>query len=215
MNVVRMNSNSSLYLERPDLIGAAASGVRDVMILQGLQPALLSGGLDTSRVLDVFEEDSFNRGRQQLDVVRYADQLVRYTDVGEGDSDYVLTDQDIFAPETNFVFGVTWGETTQLSIQSVARFLRSTRDRKLQGELITHVARHEYAHMAGLLENQDFVNPDGRGGIYEGYCADLCTMQQVVSVEEVIAQVQRLDGHELAGFCMNCIDMLDRKARNR
>ncbi|MDB5175391.1 MAG: hypothetical protein JWM81_249 [Candidatus Saccharibacteria bacterium] len=208
---VRLNANASLYNERPDLFMAAAIGISDVLKLQGHTPVLTTSGPETAEAISGFEARSYNPGRQQLDLRSHLELLAASTDLAGPKTDFLVTDWDMFAEGTWYVFGVTIYEW-QLSVQSVARFVRHTSDVKLQGKLMTHIARHEYAHMAGMISPQDYSHPDRRSGLYAGHCANVCTLQQVMMVPETLSLASKLDGHELAGFCAGCVTSLRRKA---
>ncbi len=80
-----------------------------------------------------------------------------------------------------------------------------------QAALVTkHIARHEVGHLVGL-DDDTIRKQDIRGGIYEGHCANECTMQQVVSIPEAVSLATRLQHKANAGFCRDCTNYLARK----
>jgi predicted Zn-dependent protease len=206
---IHLNAPAELYVERPDLFMAAAAGIADVGIVQNREMAVVSGGLEAAFALSTLQQSAYNRSRAQVELDRYASLIVGGTD-RENDN-FVLTDEDVYMEGTNFVFGATmpWHG---LSVQSAARFVRTTSSQSLQRHLIRHVARHEYGHLVGLNAAEDYKNPDVRGGIYEGHCADECTMQQVMSVPEAAELTEKLKDRELAGFCAGCVRGLRARA---
>jgi predicted Zn-dependent protease len=212
-SLVRLNASESLYTERPDLLVEAAGGVYDVIGIQGTGATLATGGLETASVISQFEAQAFNPRRGQLDLDAHLKNLAAGTDVAStAQADIILTDSDLYAEGMNFVFGVTFSARA-LCVESVARFTHFTKDIDTQKALVRHVARHEYGHLVGMLKTTDYANPDKRGDIYEGHCANTCTMQQIMSVGEAVRLVERLSGRGVAGFCMDCVGSLQRKAR--
>ncbi len=209
---VRLNASASLYADRPDLFNSAAIGIRDVMIIQGREPQISTGGQNTASAISRFEVQSYNNSRQQVDINIYLLNLGDDTDVASNrTADFIITDRDMYAEGTNFVFGSTLFDW-QLSIQSVARFIKATRDEALQNRLTQHIARHEFAHLSGMNKPSNYANPDKRGGIYSGHCANMCTLQQANSVTEAINQVERLGDDGIAGFCLDCVKAIWLKA---
>lgn len=209
---VRLNSTQELLTSRPDLINEAAKGVLDVLTIQGLDntTSLSTGGEATASYISAVSARHFNRQRQQLYLTGLAEELINTTDIGSSpgsNADFILTGQDLYADRLNFVFGCTWS-TLGLSVQSVSRVVSATRDTEAQRLHTRHVARHEFAHMRGLIEPSDFRNPDRREGIYSGHCADVCTMRQSITVKEALSQAIELQDHELAGFCECCVKKL-------
>lgn len=208
---IRLNSGGNLLRERPDLLQSAANGIADVTRLRGADTQILTGGNSTSDVLASYEQRFYNDSRQQLDLDRYMLALANETDLAGTDThDFLLTDLDAFAEGTNFVFGNTIFDW-RLSAQSVARFLRATNDEILQNSAVRHVARHEYAHIAGMNSTGDYMNPDNRGGLYEGHCANECTLHQVNSVKETFELLDTLSSTRTSGFCLSCIATLRSK----
>lgn len=75
--------------------------------------------------------------------------------------------------------------------------------------LARHIARHEFGHLLGL-DSSTIRNKDNRGGLYEGHCANDCTMQQVMNVEQAYDRAQHLLRRPHAGFCGDCVEVLRR-----
>jgi len=126
-----------------------------------------------------------------------------------GELDFALVTPDIFSEDTNFVFGMTV-EPWKLSVQSIARFVAATADEDLQRASIRHLAKHEFAHMRGLADPEDFDNPQRDAGgtkLYDGHCANTCSLQQVMSVPETFQLIEVLPEDE-AGFCVSCVSAL-------
>lgn len=210
ISTVRINTNSGVLSSRPDLLMAAASGINDVIQLQGNKSQLLHGGHETAQTIDSLETESFNLKRQQLDLGRFVTLVARH----ENDRIiecpyYVISDRDFYAENLNFVFGVT---NSNISVQSVYRFIQATADQGLQQASVRHIARHEYGHLAGMNDPSDYANPDTRGSIFSGHCANLCTMSQYVSVDQVFEAVTRSASSAVAGFCDDCVNSLHAKA---
>ena len=203
--LVRLNSPSRLLQGRRDLVNAAAYGIADVLRIQGIEPRVSMGIGKTADFLANLERKNYNYDRNQLNVKNYAIDLVNQSDIGSKTPDFILTDVDIYADNTNFVYGVTWA-SIQLSIQSVARVIKEIPHRGLQQGVVQHIARHEFAHMRGLNESIDYTNPDRRGGIYNGHCANICTMHQVQNMKEGLTLYQELakTPSKSAGFCDDC-----------
>lgn len=211
---VRINSSQEVLSGRIDLVEAAASGVNDVLTIQGFDVPLVSGGEDTAQIISSHASATFGRQRPQVNVGDFALDMINDTQVGNpAIPDYILLGQDLFSERTNFVFGCTW-PTLGLSVQSIARVMQHTSDRGLQRLHTRHVARHEFAHLRGLYEPSDYANPDRRSGIYQGHCADICTMRQSMTVQEAIQQAKQLESHDLAGFCVGCFRTLWSKRYN-
>ena len=123
---------------------------------------------------------------------------------------YIVTDRDMYAEDTNFVFGVTRSHGG-IAIQSLARFMADIRSPADQATMARHIARHEYAHMIGMNTPSDYANPDMRGGLHEGHCANNCTLHQVMNVPESIQLVSGLDFFTDAGFCGSCVKRIRTK----
>ncbi len=211
--LIRLNANEYLHNARPDLLVEAAGGIYDVIGIQGSGAKIVTGGLETASVISQFEAQAFNHRRGQLDLDAHVQNLAANTDVASPtQTDFILTAKDLYADDLSFVFGVTY-TSRALCIESVTRFVAHTKDVDLQKALVRHVARHEYGHLVGMNNRADYVRPDTSGGINEGHCADTCTMQQILSVDEAVKQVERLSGRGVAGFCMGCVGSLQRKAR--
>jgi hypothetical protein len=126
---------------------------------------------------------------------------------------YMLVGRDMTAlgPDNkvlNFIFGATDKEIGQ-TVQSVYRFLEAGLSSEQVALVTKHIARHEFGHLVGL-DSDSIRNQDKRGGIYEGHCANECTMQQVMSVPEAIGLATRLKDKPKAGFCNDCTGFLAR-----
>ena len=127
---------------------------------------------------------------------------------------YMLIGQDLTAlgpdnRELNFIFGATDKEIGQ-TVQSVYRFIEAGLSPEQTVLVSKHIARHEFGHLVGL-DVDTIRNQDTRGGIYEGHCANECTMQQVVSAPETLWVATKLQHSDNAGFCEDCNDYLARK----
>lgn len=124
---------------------------------------------------------------------------------------YMLVAQDMTARQSsdrvlNFVFGVTSKEIGQ-SVQSVWRFMEAGLNMERVVLAARHIARHEFGHIVGL-DQETIARQDHRGGIAEGHCVNDCTMQQVMSVPEVLDLAMRLQQSHNAGFCEDCAGFL-------
>ncbi len=210
----RINSSQEVLSGRRDLLEAAASGINDVLVIQGFDVPLVTDGEKAAQVISAYAAETLNHRRGQVNVTDFALDMVNNTDLGNpAVPDFILLDTDLFNERTNFVFGCTWA-SLGLSVQSIARVMRYTNDPGLQRLHTRHVARHEFAHLRGLNKASDYLKPDSREGIYQGHCADTCTMRQCVTVEEAITQAKELENHELAGFCTGCFRTLWNKRYN-
>ncbi len=109
----------------------------------------------------------------------------------------------------NFIFGATDKEIGQV-VQSVYRFIEAGLSPEQVALVTKHIARHEFGHLVGL-DDDTIIKQDKRGGIYEGHCANECTMQQVMSVSETVSLATKLQHKHNAGFCSDCSGYLDRK----
>ena len=208
---VQLYPSAQVREEYPDHIKAAAFGIADVLTVQGYSPRIVSAREEISTFIGQLEQQNYNSSRGQLSLESYWQTLGTHTDMlRTSRPDFVLSGLDLYAENTNFVFGVTIPEM-QVSVQSIARYIRMTRDESVQLAATRHIARHEYAHIAGMNDRSDYRRPDTRGGIYEGHCMDECTMQQVMNTNDVLSLLEKLDGHELAGFCVSCVSSLRRK----
>ena len=211
--IVRLNSNSSIFNNHPNLIHSTAQGISDVLSIQGYDPIIATGGKSTAQLIDSLESLDFDITRKQINLNQYLGRLASSTNLATTEqADYLLTDLDLYSDGTNFVFGVTLADW-QLSVQSIHRFTQTGGGDSMQEKLATHIARHEFAHMAGLNQPSDYTNPDRRGGLYQGHCANLCTMHQIMSSKDAIGLVHKLNGQANAGFCKSCVNTLRNKSR--
>ena len=212
MKRVTVNPVLQLRSERPDLFDATINGIHDVQNLQIQEVGVATWPDANLAPLDtIFAKhyDSY-RGQIALDVV--LDELDG-TNIGAGNTDekhYLVSDVDMYAGSLNFCFGVT-SYAAGVSIQSMARFIQAIPRTTDQGIMARHVARHEYAHLIGMNAQSDYDAPDLRGGIYEGHCANECTIQQVMSVPESVKLVSNLDFYTDAGFCGSCVKRIRTK----
>jgi predicted Zn-dependent protease len=212
MRNVILDANVALYENRPDLFDAAAAGIHDVLTVQGLNGKIVSGGPYSAEIISGIEHEVHNPERGQVDLVDFVPVLAKRTNLEASTPNFILTAQDLhYGEQTSFVFGLTL-PSWQLSVQSVARFVSYVDDPGIQRRLVRHIARHEYGHMAGMNELNDYANPDRRSGLYEGHCANLCTLRQVMCVQEVEALSLELSDRETAGFCVGCVASLRQKA---
>lgn len=210
--MVRLNASVEVFQNREDLLLSAARGIGDVLALQGFEPRVSVGNEASAEFISVSEERAYNSARHQIDLTSHLLYLANNSDLAsKNQADFVLTDKDMYAEGTNFVFGSTLSER-QLSVQSVARFIRHTRDIGIQNTVTKHVARHEFAHLVGMNQSSDYINPDRHGGIYASHCANDCTLQQVMNVTEAINAAIRLADRQMAGFCPDCAKSLRQKA---
>lgn len=118
---------------------------------------------------------------------------------------------DLFAEGTNFIFGQN--SATEIGgYLALSPFRFSADNAGNIGPVMKHIARHEAGHMFGLREDSDYPNPDRRGGLYEGHCAnEPCTMQQKVTVPDMLRQMEKLQHRPHAGFCADCVATLHKK----
>lgn len=207
---VRVFSNASIFDERIDLLEAAATGVADTIRVAGHTSEFTPIKHEVTEFFSALEERSYNSQRHQLNIIDYANEIHRRTNLGDNTPTYLLTDKDVYATNTNFVFGMTLN-SAQMAVQSVARYVTATRDEGLQQMVTRHVARHEFGHMMGMLDLTDYARPDMRGGLYDGHCRDVCTMQQVMNVREAFDAAAILSERQMAGFCGACVVSLRRK----
>lgn len=211
---VRIFPDLSLYEKRLDLIEAGISGIDDVRIIMGLATCEHKYNVVDRRAISSVEEVSFDEQRGQIDVDAFAFNLdFEYGIHKSPENVFVLTDRDLFAEKCQFVIGRTIRDKN-LSIQSVYRFIKATNDESLQKESIRYIARHNYAHLAGLKRSEDFENPNVINGIANGHCSDgYCTMRQALSVDEILRLVESpVYQDNMAGFCMNCVKGLIKKS---
>jgi hypothetical protein len=127
---------------------------------------------------------------------------------------YMLIGRDLTALGSdnrvlNFIFGATDKEIGQ-TVQSVYRFVEAGLSPEQTALVTRHIARHEFGHLVGL-DTDTIRKQDRRGGIYEGHCANECTMQQVMSVSETVTLANKLEHKHNAGFCTDCVGYLARK----
>lgn len=195
---------------------ATARGVEDVLKVQQVDrlvdPILTDPA--TSNWLQSLATYHQN-GRGQVNIAGFADTLTNssVTRRPERTADFVLLGDDLGYEGLNFVFGITQ-PVENLSIQSIYRFRQYTGNTQDQELCTRHVARHEFGHMRGMNETYDYANPDMRGGHYEGHCQNECTMHQVDSAKETLELAKALEGHRMAGFCVDCVARLLDKRLN-
>lgn len=214
-NKVLIIPTSNVLRDHEHLVGSVRQAVHDVSTkIQRFEPEIIIAGNTVADEYSEHEKDAYNHEREQIDVDKYSSVLFKNTNIlgPERIPTIILTDKDMNYEnrETNFVFGVGWGDSLQLSVQSINRIIKATDDKISQSSLANYLARHEYGHMLGL-NRSNYAEPDKRGGIYKGHCgADACTMNQVTSISEIIALVEKLDGNsdKLAGFCAGCVAKL-------
>ncbi|MCA9323822.1 hypothetical protein KC992_01840 [Candidatus Saccharibacteria bacterium] len=187
----------------PALAESAYLGIVDVIETADLRPRvdseMLSGAGSLSEVIQYFRLPN-----GQIDADRLYGTLVETGFSSPDNPRFLLLSEDLRTEGTNFIFGFSVKEVG-LSVQSLARF------RRLPAEALRrttrHIARHEYGHLLGL-DKSSIKNLDTRGGLYEGHCANVCTMQQVMSVPETDALARTLSTKPLAGFCLDCVGSL-------
>ncbi|MEI6850939.1 MAG: hypothetical protein WCK26_03155 [Candidatus Saccharibacteria bacterium] len=202
-----LNANSSLLNNRKDLFFAAADGISDVIKLQGFEPVLMIEDENCTAIIDHSENVSYNPYRQQIELQHYLSSLVDFApNITNNRPDYILTDQDIYPEGMNMAYALgCTPDNAHLSIQSIARIVRATENPLLQYDAVRHIARHEFGHIIGMNSESDYFNPDKRPGLYEGHCANDCTMHQVMSPEEAIEAAEYLKDYNMAGFCIGCV----------
>lgn len=213
--IIRVDASSNVWRERTDLIASAMIGIKEVTDLQGSNATVITGGMNKAQKLSSYEIPALGMRNNQLmlDVDKYALNMANNDHSVVGPNvDYVLTDRDMFAQENNFIYGVAYHKW-QLSIQSINRYVKATRDVDMQRKLVAHTARHEYGHLAGLKSPEDYINPDMRPDPYTGHCLNVCTMAQTITDNETMKLVEKLNGRGLSGFCAHCVAKLRQKAK--
>lgn len=214
MRYATVNPVWEMEKERPDLFDATIAGIRDVQRMQ-IHDHRIATWTDKGRSqIDALFRRGYNARRGQIALDQVLMELDQ-TNVGAGnpqEAHYLVTTEDMYFGNLNFCFGVS-SSAAGRSVQSLARFIRGVRRPKDQTSLARHIARHEYGHLIGMNEISDYDNPDLRGGIYEGHCANTCTIKQVISADETVRLVKGLDffGAD-AGFCASCVSRIRHKS---
>ena len=209
---VFVNPTSRLELERPDITIATARGIDDVQRMQSSGGSVFTWGPAGRRQISDIVDSRYDQRRGQVNLELLLSDIGR-TNMAEPSVDnrhYIVTDRDMFAEGTNFVFGITSAHQG-VAIQSLMRFMSEISNHRDQATMARHIARHEYAHMIGMNSRSDYAKPDTRGGIYEGHCANTCTVSQVMSVRESVRLVNELDFYTDAGFCGSCVKRIRSK----
>lgn len=202
---VRLAADVEVLQDYPRTIPAMASGIADVMGVARRDYDFDQTFLEQARSLTDIETTAVNPAGQ-VD----ADDFYRKL-LGVADTDrplFVLIGKDLRAEGTNFIFGFGLKEAG-LCVQSLFRYARDTHRSELP-TLVRHIARHEFGHLLGL-DKSTIKNQDQRPGLYQGHCANDCTMQQVMTVPEAYERAQHLSSKPNAGFCGDCTDVLQGK----
>jgi predicted Zn-dependent protease len=187
----------------PSVAQAAYLGVVDVIEVAGLEPAVDTTELQRSGSLtDIVKYFQLPNG--QVDADAMFETLVASGFSSPENPKFLLISEDLKAANTNYIFGFSVKEVG-LSVQSLARFKNLQTHRMALAA--RHIGRHEYGHLLGL-DGSSVKNTDQRGGLYAGHCANVCTMQQVMSVPETVTLADRLSEQSLAGFCIDCVGSL-------
>lgn len=188
-----------------DLVQAATEGIDDVTGLttrpRNYDTSLMGQGEALSDI-----ENYFLNNRGQLQIEPFLNTIIQAGFCSPDKPAFLITDKDLIANGTNFVFGIT-SKPHGVSLQSVYRFINGVKSEAVLRDTFRHVARHEYGHLLGLDETT-IQNQDKRGGVYLGHCLKDCTMQQVMSVPEAVTAVQARKGQSQAGFCDDCVSYL-------
>jgi len=206
----RIYSNSGLYLERPDLLYAAVDGVNDVRILQGKVPCRYSGNNEERRFISYTEEFSNNKKRRQVD----ADALAFILDSESGlyrpaATNLIFTDRDLYYEGSDYAVGLTFSDKN-ISIQSIYRIIKATKNEVLQKKAVRCIARRGYATLVGLTKSEDYVTPRVVDGVPRADCSkEDCTMHQLSSVDEILNLVESpFYQDNIAGLCLDCAKSL-------
>lgn len=205
-----LGSDLETRREHPEVLVAATEGIYDVIELMRRKPEFdtqLIGQEETlTEMLEAFRQRNPNTGLEQINVEEFVYHLAREGALDPRQPIYLLTAKDLFEPRLNFMFGIT---VTGLgvSVQSHKRFEDVSRDPRWLEATARHMARHEFGHLVGL-NRTTISNPDTREGIYQDHCTNLCTMQQVMSVNETGRLIYRLEEGPNAGFCDDCVGSL-------
>jgi predicted Zn-dependent protease len=185
-----------------DIAVEAFQGITDVIAIAGLDIDLAEETLSmTDALTNTANQHRLENG--QIDGDWLYSSVVESGFCSPDSPKYLLLSDDLTTRNTNFVFGFSVKERG-ISIQSIARFKRAGKELP---SLTRHIARHEYGHLLGL-DGDSIVNQDTRGGLYKGHCANTCTMQQVMTAEEALLKSRELKAKPMAGFCLDCVDVL-------
>ena len=186
----------------PEIAQEAFQGITDVIEIAGLDIDIVEESLSMTDAL-TNTTNQYRQDNGQIDGDWLYSDLVESRFCSPDAPKYLLISDDLTTRNTNFVFGFSVKERG-ISIQSIARFVSMGRELPA---LTRHIARHEYGHLLGL-DGDSIINQDKRGGLYQGHCANTCTMQQVMTAGEALKKSRELRTKPMAGFCMDCVDVL-------
>lgn len=207
-----LGSDLETRQRHPEALIAAAEGVYDVIRLMGKDPEfndrLIEKAEDISGLLEDFRQWNEESESHQINAEDFIHALARAGITDAGHPIYLITAKDVFIPrpKLNFLFGLTIAGLG-VSVQSTNRFEAASSDQWWLQESARLMGRHEFGHIVGLNENT-IVNKDQRGGLYTSHCTNICTMRQIMSVEDAYQLIGQLDGAPNAGFCNDCVDSL-------
>jgi predicted Zn-dependent protease len=203
---VRLAGDLQAVNQYPELLAAAGQGIVDVNQVAGLEREINASLFSQADALS-FITSEFKNQYGQVKIEPFLDNLINNGFANPNDPSYILISDDLVAEGTNFVFGITLKQSG-ISIQSLHRYSEAINDQHTLKEVTQLIARHEYGHLLGL-DASTIRNKDRRAGkLYQGHCANECTMQQVMSVQQAVNLNARLKNKPQAGFCADCAKYL-------
>lgn len=210
---LEINPNAFLLYKRPGLLDAAVAGVRDVMSVQGYESNV--GIYDSEEAAQANSGLEFvmqeYTGSRQVDAREYLGMLELKAQLSDHKSDRVLalTDQELSADGFEFVLGASMLDLN-FSVLSLASVLKSGAKYGAQAKAVRHLARRQYAMIAGMPFDDELGDNQNHLRVY--HCEDLCTLNRISDIHEVIRSADQLSDSDTAGFCRQCVSKLRNNA---